>query len=453
MTDTDRHAHGLPPGASPRARRLARALVSPIERFLHVQASSGIILVVMAAIALTWANSPWAASYEHLLHSQVTLGFGAHTFSRSVHFWINDVLMVVFFFVVGLEVRRELYEGQLSDFRRAALPVAAALGGMLVPALIYLSFNAGPVTRQGWGVPMATDIAFAVGVLALLGQRVPAAMRVLLLALAIIDDIGAILVIALFYSSGIAWQGLVAAGLGIALILLMQRFGVRNTILYLVPSVVVWVGIYQAGIHPTIAGVILGLLTPVRSWFGYQGFVAETQQALDRLRSKSATDVDPDTLLPELDRINRARRESIPPVTRLEATLHPWVAFGVMPIFALANAGVSLGGLGAWTPESSGIVLGVALGLVVGKPLGILLLSWLAVRFGLASLPHGVAWSGVVVVGFVAGIGFTMALFIGALAFTDAAMLALAKLAVLVASAGAGLVALGLGYWLLPARA
>ncbi len=443
---------GLPPGASPRARRLALGLARPVEKFLHVEASSGILLLVMAVIALLWANSPWSSTYEHLLHTPISLGFGDYTFSRSLHFWVNDILMVVFFFVVGLEVRRELFEGELSEPRRAALPIAAALGGMLVPAVLYLLLNAGEPGARGWGVPMATDIAFAVGVLALLGRRVPAALRVLLLALAIIDDIGAILVIAIFYSSGIELAGLGIAALGIVAVLVMQRVGLRNPFLYVAPGIVVWAGILHAGIHPTIAGVILGLLTPVRSWFGHEGFLNETQKALDKLRKGAISKMDPRQVLQELERINIARREAVPPVTRIEAALHPWVAFGIMPLFALANAGVVITGLGGGSPGDLGIALGVVLGLVVGKPLGIVAFSWLAVRLDLASLPQGVTWSGVFVVGCVAGIGFTMALFIGALAFTDAAMLATAKLAVLAASALAGVTGLVVGYKLLPLR-
>ncbi len=440
----------LPPEASPRAHRLARMLARPVEKFLHVEASSGIILLVTAVVALVWANSPWASTYEHLLHTPISLGFGEHAFTQTVHFWINDILMVVFFFVVGLEVRRELFEGELSTPQRAALPVAAALGGILVPAAIYLSINAGSPAIGGWGVPMATDIAFAVGVLALLGPRVPVALRVLLLALAIIDDIGAILVIALFYSSGIVLGGFAIAGLGVAIVIVMQRVSVRNPFLYVAPGILVWAGILHAGIHPTIAGVILGLLTPVRSWFGHEGFVAETDRALDSLRSKAASEEDPRKLLPELERINIARREAVPPVTRIEAALHPWVAFGIMPLFALANAGVSLGGLSDELSGAMGIALGVGLGLVVGKPLGIVAFSWVAVRSGLASLPRGVSWAGVLVVGCVAGIGFTMALFIGALAFSNTSMLAVAKVAVLIASAVAGAVGLTLGYRFLP---
>ena len=444
------HPQGLPPGASPQASRLARSLARSVEKFMHIEASSGILLMISAVIALMWANSPWASTYEHLLHMPVSLGFGEHMFTRTVHFWVNDILMVIFFFVVGLEVRREIFEGELSSLRRAALPLVAALGGMLVPAVIYLSLNAGAPGVDGWGVPMATDIAFAVGVLALLGRRVPSAMRVLLLAVAIIDDIGAILVIAFFYSTGFQWLGLAVVGFGIAGVLIMQKIGIRNAFLYIVPGIVIWGGMLHAGIHPTIAGVILGLLAPVRSWYGNEGFMLETKRSLEILNRKIATGEDQRSLLPELNRINIAQREAIPPVTRIEAALHPWVAFGIMPLFALANAGVVIGGQGDWAPESAGIMLGVGLGLVVGKPLGIMLFSWLAVRTGLASLPSGVSWAGVLVLGLVAGIGFTMALFIGALAFGDASMLALGKLAVLLASTVAGVVALAVGYMVLP---
>ncbi len=440
----------IPPEASPRAHRLATALTRPLEKFMHVEAASGILLLIVSVIALLWANSPWASVYEHLLHTPISLGFGEHSFTGTVHFWINDILMVVFFFVVGLEVRRELYEGELSELRRAALPVAAALGGMLLPAALYLAINSGTDASRGWGVPMATDIAFAVGVLALLGRRVPAALRVLLLALAIIDDIGAILVIALFYSSEFAWLGLVIAGAGIIDVLIMQRLGVRSSWAYIVPGIGIWGGMLYAGIHPTIAGVILGLLTPVRSWLGHDGFRNETHRALDRLHGLVEEGAEPRKWIPDLERVNFAQREAIPPVTRIEAMLHPYVAYGIMPLFALANAGVSLHGIESSAAGTAGIVLGVGVGLVVGKPLGILLFSWLAVRLGLATLPKGVTWGGIAVVGAVAGIGFTMALFIGTLAFDESSQLAVAKAAVLGASVLAGVLVLVAGRWLLP---
>ena len=257
-----------PPEAWEPLLRFARLAGRPLERFLRIEAASGILLLVAAAAALAWANSPWAESYVHLWHTPLGIRIGGFTFERSLEWVVNDGLMVIFFFVVGMEIRREIHHGELSEWRRAALPAAAALGGMLAPAALYLVIAGAPATHSGWGVPMATDIAFAVGILTLLGKRVPAALRVLLLAVAVIDDLGAIVVIALFYSSGIALSGLLVAALGFGGVFAMQRLGVRAKLAYVVPSVVAWAGIYAAGIHPTIAGVIVGLVTPVRAWLG-----------------------------------------------------------------------------------------------------------------------------------------------------------------------------------------
>ncbi len=440
-----------PPGAWKPARRLFRTLARPLERFLQIQAASGLLLLFAALVALVWANSPHAGSYERLWHTKLTLGLGPWVSAQPLHFWINDGLMVVFFFVVGLEIRREIHHGELSDPRRAAFPVAAALGGMLAPAAIYFALNRASPARGGWGVPMATDIAFAVGVLALLGKRVPSAVRVLLLALAIIDDIGAILVIAVFYSSGLSWSGLLLAALGVAGVLLLRAFGVRRPLIYVIPGIVLWAGFLVAGIHPTIAGVLLGLLTPARPWFGEQGFLDAAGGAVQRFRELVGTKHDAHDLLEPLGQIAEARREAVAPVIRLEAALHPWVAFLIMPLFALANAGVDLHGVSLDEPTSKGIVLGTVLGLVLGKPVGIILACTLAVWVRLAARPRGVTFRGLVVVGVVAGIGFTMAIFIAGLAFPDPGMLGAAKLAVLLASALAGLLALLLGRLLLPA--
>jgi len=436
-----------PPAAAPEtwapARRIAERVFRPIERFLHVEAASGIMLLVAAVVALIWANSPWAASYEHLLHTPISVGVGGAVFAKPLHFWVNEGLMAIFFLVVGLEIRREIYEGELSDIRRASLPIAAAIGGMIAPALIYFALNQEPPARHGWGVPMATDIAFAVGVLSLLGNRVPAALRVLLLALAIIDDIGAILVIAFFYSSGIVWSGLATAAAGMAGVLVLQGFGVRRALMYVLPGAITWIGMLHAGVHPTIAGVVLGLLTPARSWFGAAGFMAAARDALERFRKQADNHGhDAHALLEPLRAFKRAQREAVPPVVRVQAALHPWVAFGIMPLFALANAGVSLSGTDLSSAASMTVVLGVTLGLVVGKPLGIVAASALAVKLGLSALPRGTSWGGILLVGGVAGIGFTMAIFIAGLAFTDASLLAVAKLAILIASAVSGVAAL-----------
>ena len=424
-----------PPGTSRRVRAVARAIVSPIQRVLAVEAASGIALMIATAIALGLASSPWARGFEALWRTPIGVTIGSFEFHRSLQFWVNDGLMTVFFLVVGLEIRRETFEGELRTLKRAALPLAAALGGMVVPALVYLAFTAGTVGAPGWAIPMATDIAFAVGVLTLLGSRVPTQLRILLLALAVIDDIGAIVIIAVFYSGGVELQGLGIAAIGVGGVLAMRAAAIRAPLLYVVPGVVVWAGMYSAGIHPTLAGVILGLLTPVLPWFGPSGFAATTKAHLEDLDTRER-----DELLVRLDAINAARIEAVSPVERLIHALHPWVAFGVMPLFALANAGVAIGGADL-SGDALWIFVGIAVALPLGKLVGITGASVLAARIGLATRP---AASGIALVGMVGGIGFTMSLFIAQLAFTDAALLETAKLGIL-AGSGAAMV-LGLAY-------
>jgi Na+:H+ antiporter, NhaA family len=442
----DPFAGRLPPEAWGPARRAAAKVVSPLVRVLAIEASSGILLIVATAIALAWANSPWAESYAQLWHVPVGVSAGDGAFVRPLHFWVNDGLMTVFFFVVGLEIRREIYEGELATLRQAALPLAAAFGGMLVPAAIFAVINAGRAGAAGWGVPMATDIAFAVGVLTLLGSRVPTSLRILLLALAVIDDIGAILVIAIFYTPGFELAGLAITAAGLGGVVALRAVGVRAAIAYLAPGVVVWAGLYAAGVHPTLAGVLLGLLTPVRSWFGASGFAATTHDHLDDLGALDRHD-----LVERLAVIERARREAVSPAERLLHVLHPWVAFGVMPLFALANAGVALGGadLGG---DGLYVFVGILAGLVAGKPLGIFLVSAAVTRAGLATRAADVSARGVALVGVVGGIGFTMSLFIAQLAFPPGPLLDTAKLAILVASATASILGLVLGALTLRAR-
>ena len=437
-----------PPEAWEPLLRFARLAGRPLERFLRIEAASGILLLLAAAAALGWANSPWAASYVHLWHTPLGIRVGPFAFERSLEWVVNDGLMVIFFFFVGMEIRREIHHGELSEWRRAALPAAAALGGMLAPALLYLALAGAPATRSGWGVPMATDIAFAVGILTLLGKRVPPALRVLLLALAVIDDLGAIVVIAIFYSSGLSVTGLLVAGAGFAGIFVMQRMGVRAKLAYVAPSLVAWAGVYAAGIHPTIAGVIVGLVTPVRAWLGPDGFVHGVRVELEALGSVSTTALSSHEFAATLGHIDVARREAMSPAESLIEKLHPWVAFGIMPIFALANAGVSLSGLSLDAPSWS-VARGATAGLLVGKPVGVLAVSWLTLRLRLATLPVGLDARHLIVLGVVAGIGFTMAIFIAQLAFSDANLLAAGKLGVLVASGAAAVVALVLGRVLL----
>jgi NhaA family Na+:H+ antiporter len=428
--------------------RLGRLARRPLDRFLGIQAASGIVLLLTAAIALVWANSPWAEHYVALWQTEVSVGLGGFVFRRTLEWVINDALMVVFFFVVGLEIRREMHHGELSEWRRAALPAAAAVGGMVAPAALYLLVAGAPATRSGWGVPMATDIAFAVGVLTVLGTRVPPALRVLLLALAVIDDLGAIVVIAVFYSSGVSVVGFGVALAGVGAVLAMQRAGIRNKLAYVPPGVVVWAGIYAAGVHPTIAGVIIGLLTPVRAWLGPDGFIVGVKAELDELQRVPVSDRGTHELAARLRQVDLARREALSPAESLIETLHPWVAFAIMPVFALANAGVTLTG-GALAVVDVSVVVAVVVGLVIGKPVGILLAIFFTVKAKIGTLPTGLTLRHLVVLGVVGGVGFTMSIFVAGLAFTAPALLASAKLGVLVASAVAGVVALVLGRALL----
>jgi NhaA family Na+:H+ antiporter len=431
-----------PPGSWGPARWLFQKTLAPVERFLAIEAASGVLLLLVAIVALLWANSPWQESYDALWHAQIGFRVGPWSFERDIHFWINDGLMTVFFFVVGLEIRREMHRGELSEARRAALPLIAALGGMAAPALLFLAFNHGKASAVGWGVPMATDIAFAVGVLALLGKRVTPALRILLLALAVIDDVGAIIVIAAFYSASFAWIGLVVVASGLAAVIIMQKVGVRSPWAYVPPAVVVWAGAYATGVHPTLAGVAIGLMTPIHAWFDTQRFVDVASSSVEAIREKD--DQGEHALLPHLDKLNAARREAISPVERLQHALHGWVAFGIMPLFALANAGVPLG-KATFVGDGLSVFLGVTVGLVVGKLVGVLGLSYLAARLGITVLPTGVRWPHIAVVGLCAGIGFTMALFIAQLAFPPGPLLETAKLGILCASAIAGIVSFLVG--------
>ena len=370
------------------------------------------MLLVAAAIALAWANSPWEASYHALWQMGLTLpGPGHDTGLRpDLHFLINDGLMTLFFFVVGLEVRRELHDGTLADRRQATLPLIAALGGVLLPAAIYALWSQDPAALPGWAVPTATDIAFAVGVLALLGNRVPPGLRILLLAVAIIDDIAAILIIAFVYSDGVGLLGLGISAGGILGVLLLQRLGVWRPLVYVLPAGVIWLGLLQAGMHPVVGGVIVGLLT------------------------RAVPNPAPGP-----------REDPRAPVVWLQERLHGWSTFLVMPLFALANAGVSIAGNPLGADLARNVFTGVLLGLVLGKPVGILAASWLAERLGLITLPAGVTWPGFAVLGCLAGIGFTMSIFIGGLAFDEGALLDAVKLGVLAASSVAGVLGLALG--------
>ena len=361
------------------------ALIDAARAFIQVEASSGVVLLLAALAALVWANGPFGDSYETLWHTNVTLDLDAVVFSDSLQHWVNDGLMALFFFLVGLEIKRELVHGELSSPRRAALPAIAALGGMVVPAVIYLALNAGGSGADGWGVPMATDIAFALGVLSLLNDRVPFALKVFLLGLAIADDIGAIVVIAVFYTHSLDYEAIAAAAVVLVAILALQRSGLRNNDAYTLLGIVFWAAVYKSGIHATLAGVALGLLTPARPAFPTSDFPLAAEDLLARYND--AEEDDKQGVLSQMEDLAHGTEA---PVDRIERNLHPWVSFGVVPLFALANAGVSISGDVISDAASSPISLGVALGLLLGKPLGIVTFTYLAVRLRLCELPTGV---------------------------------------------------------------
>jgi NhaA family Na+:H+ antiporter len=435
----------------PRAHLIAERAFASLDRFLHIEAASGMVLLTAAAVALIWANSPFADSYHGLWHLPLSLDIGRFNFSQSLHFVINDALMTLFFLVVGMEIRREIHEGALSNLRQASLPIMAALGGVLVPALIYLSLNTEPFQRHGWAVPTATDIAFAMGVLALLGRGIPGNVRVFLLALAIIDDIVAVLIIAFFYSGGLDLRGFIMSGMGILAVLGFQRVGIGAAFAYVVPGAMIWIGLLITGAHPTLAGVVLGMMTPVVSLPMRQHPLEMVARAAQRLRNHEGSQ-DRHHLIEELKRLRLAQRELLPPVVRVQMALHPWVAFGIMPLFALANAGVSMDGIDLSASGPQWVMAGVTLALVLGKPVGVVGVSWLMVRLGWGQLPPGVSWGGVLLIGLLAGIGFTMSIFIAMLAFESEALLGAAKLGVLAGSLIAAILGLSWGLFYLRMR-
>ncbi|QIK74648.1 Na+/H+ antiporter NhaA [Nocardioides piscis] len=402
----------------PLARRVAR----PLREFLRVETSGSILLLAAAVVALLWANSPWASSYDTFWHTSIGVEIGGWRIEETLQHWVNDALMVIFFFVVGLEIKYEIVHGDLRDPRTAALPIVAAVGGMLVPAALYVLVTGGGEAGKGWGIPMATDIAFAVGVLGLLGRRIPSAARLFLLTLAIVDDIGAILVIAVFYTSDLhLWWLAGALGL-LALMVGLRLLRVWTTWVYAVVGVAVWFTLLESGVHATLAGVAIGLIAPATPLLKQDVARDFARQALRDRR------LDPD----ELSRMRFLLGESVGRVERLQSALHPFSAYVVLPVFALANAGVSLDGFGE--ALTSPVSLGIMAGLVLGKPVGILLASFLAVKVGLGRLPTDTTWSMVGGLGAVAGIGFTVSLFIAGLSFDSEVLTSEAKVGILVAS-------------------
>ena len=417
----------------------AEKLLAPLQDFLHKEASSGILLLVFTVIALLWANSAWGDSYNLIWNRKLTIGYGDFLLSKPLLLWINDGLMAIFFFVVGLEIKREVLIGELASFRKAILPVAAAIGGMVFPALIYTAFNYGGAGQSGWGIPMATDIAFALGVLALLGKRIPISLKIFLTAVAVVDDLGAVLMIAIFYTAEITWINLAVAAVIMVALVICNRLGVRNPIVYSILGVGLWLAFLRSGVHATVAGVLLAMTIPSRARINDRQFVKHSRTIIDEFEEADEGD----------EYLNESQRSSLhvledlvehakAPLQRLEFELHPWVAYAIMPLFALANAGVALGS--GFATVFDPISLGVIFGLVIGKQIGITLLSWLVVKSKLADLPDGVTWRHIYGVSWLAGIGFTMSLFISSLAFGISSLLETAKFGILIASLIAGVV-------------
>lgn len=425
-------------------------LIRPFQSFAQRETSGGILLMGCTLLALAWANSPWADAYHHLWHIPLGFNFGEHTFRRDLHFWVNDGLMAIFFFVVGLEIKRELLVGELASPRQASLPIFGALGGVLVPALLFSTLNSSGPGAKGWGIPMATDIAFVIGVMALLGNRVPLTLKIFLTALAIVDDIAAVLVIALFYTSHIDTSFLLAALACLAALLLANRLGVRHPLPFALLGILLWYAILQSGIHATIAGVLLALTIPSRTELDPNQFFSYGQSILDYFHatanSKKGLLTDESQQM-AIEALEDACEKVQPPLYSLQQTLHPLVTFFIMPLFALANAGISFA---QSTPETLAqpVTLGVFLGLLLGKPIGITFAAWASVKLKLAALPDGVGWRHIHAAGWLGGIGFTMSLFIAALALHSPDLLFQAKVGIFAASFAAAL----FGICLMPAK-
>ncbi|MCL6417265.1 Na+/H+ antiporter NhaA [Aestuariirhabdus sp. Z084] len=402
-------------------------VVQPINRFIKVEAAAGVVLLLSTLLALSLANSPMRESFNSLWHVSLGINIGTLAFERSLHAWINDAVMTLFFFLVALELKRELVLGELRNPRLAMLSISAAVGGMLVPALVYLFFQYGELGQHGWGTVMATDTAFVIGCLALLGTRIPKSLRIFMLSLAVVDDIGAIIVVAVGYGSGINWLAIGFALLGFIVVKVMAFIGIRSMVLFFIVGILIWLAVDASGIHPTVTGVILGLMTPTTKWISDDRLHTIMDCVVAYPPGEHWCGDTPDRKA--LKTAEAAAREALSPVERLEMMLHPWVGFVVMPLFALANAGISFAGININSP----ITMAVFLGFVIGKPLGVFLFSWVAVQLRFAVLPTNLSWRMILGGGMLAGIGFTMALFIANLAYSPEQINAV-KLGILSAS-------------------
>jgi len=415
-------------------------IMAPVSRFIHLEYTSGIILLVSVIIAIAWANSPFHEFYEHLWHINFSVGFDEFMLSHPLHTWINDGLMAIFFFVIGLELKREFMEGELSSLQKASLPMTAALGGMLVPAAIYFFINSGTDASHGWGIPMATDIAFALALLSMASKHIPVSVKVFLSALAVADDLGAVLVIAFFYTDQINFMPL-AIGAGLLILLMIgNRIGVRSTLFYLILGIGVWIGFLLSGIHATIAGVLVAFTIPAVTKIDEQIYSSN----LRKLSYDFEVDIPErgSLITPEqnktIQKVKTLSMAAETPLQTIEHALHPWVAFGIMPLFALANAGIVISA-DFFSSIANPVSIGVAAGLVIGKFTGILFFCWVMVKFRLSKLPEGASWRHLAGVALLAGIGFTMSLFISGLAFKNPVFIDQAKYGILIASVLSGI--------------
>ncbi len=422
-------------------------LIRPFREFTKAEASSGILLIICTVAALIWANSGISESYFSFWHTQISIGLDKYELHYSLHHWINDGLMAVFFFVVGLEIKREFLVGELSSARQAILPVAAAFGGMIFPALIYIMINMNGKGEAGWGIPMATDIAFVIGLMALLGSNVPVNLKIFITALAIADDIGAVLVIAFFYTSGLSFTTLIIAAGIFMLLFIVNRLGVRNLLVYTILGFALWLAFLKSGIHATVAGVLLAFIIPATSRYNTRDFLVKGKELLKDFDKTGAEG--PNVLANEerqniVQTLESTCRKILTPLQRFEHSLNPLVSFFIMPVFALANAGVLLQ-KDFFSSLINEISLGIIGGLFIGKQIGIFVFSWLAVKLNIASLPSKVNWTQIYGAGILAGIGFTMSLFITNLAFNSEELSNTAKVGILAASLISGIT----GYTLL----